>query len=146
MDAHREPPFDPAAELARIHAATGLLLRTAARLCDADARAPSLLPGWSRGHVLTHLARNADGPRPPHGAAAGPAGPGPRHVRLAWLMGRARPGVRAGAAHPAAPVPSRTAPALPVRTSAPGPARYAPRLRRPSPATPGAFGAAPELP
>ena len=22
---------------------------------------PSLLPGWSRGHVLTHLARNADG-------------------------------------------------------------------------------------
>jgi maleylpyruvate isomerase len=27
---------------------------------DADVRAPSLLPGWSRGHVLTHLARNAD--------------------------------------------------------------------------------------
>ena len=24
-------------------------------------RQPSLLPGWSRGHVLTHLARNADG-------------------------------------------------------------------------------------
>ena len=24
-------------------------------------RAPSLLPGWSRGHVVTHLARNADG-------------------------------------------------------------------------------------
>ncbi|MEU6967194.1 maleylpyruvate isomerase N-terminal domain-containing protein [Kitasatospora aureofaciens] len=63
MDGHREPPFDPAAELARIRAATGLLLRTAARLCDADVRAPSLLPGWSRGHVLTHLARNADGGR-----------------------------------------------------------------------------------
>ena len=28
---------------------------------DADVRAPSLLPGWSRGHVLTHIARNADG-------------------------------------------------------------------------------------
>lgn len=27
---------------------------------DADVRAPSLLPDWSRGHVLTHLARNAD--------------------------------------------------------------------------------------
>jgi maleylpyruvate isomerase len=28
---------------------------------DKAARGPSLLPGWSRGHVLTHLARNADG-------------------------------------------------------------------------------------
>ncbi|HET9858195.1 MAG TPA: maleylpyruvate isomerase N-terminal domain-containing protein [Nocardioidaceae bacterium] len=26
-------------------------------------RAPSLLPGWSRGHVVTHVARNADGLR-----------------------------------------------------------------------------------
>src|SRR5262245_11185345 len=29
-------------------------------LTNAQAREPSLLPGWSRGHVLTHLARNAD--------------------------------------------------------------------------------------
>jgi maleylpyruvate isomerase len=28
---------------------------------DDACRAPSLLPGWSRGHVLTHWARNADG-------------------------------------------------------------------------------------
>jgi maleylpyruvate isomerase len=27
----------------------------------ADPRQPSLLPGWTIGHVLTHLARNADG-------------------------------------------------------------------------------------
>lgn len=27
---------------------------------DADVRAPSVLPGWTRGHVLTHIARNAD--------------------------------------------------------------------------------------
>ncbi len=27
-------------------------------LADADAREPSPLPGWSRGRVLTHLARN----------------------------------------------------------------------------------------
>jgi maleylpyruvate isomerase len=27
---------------------------------DGWARQPSLLPGWTRGHVLTHLARNAD--------------------------------------------------------------------------------------
>jgi maleylpyruvate isomerase len=30
------------------------------RLGDDAFRAPSLLPGWSRAHVLTHLARNAD--------------------------------------------------------------------------------------
>ena len=29
-------------------------------LSDARARGPSLLPGWSVGHVLTHIARNAD--------------------------------------------------------------------------------------
>jgi maleylpyruvate isomerase len=29
-------------------------------LTDADARRPSLLPRWTVGHVLTHLARNAD--------------------------------------------------------------------------------------
>jgi maleylpyruvate isomerase len=28
---------------------------------DADVAAPSLCAGWTRGHVLTHLARNADG-------------------------------------------------------------------------------------
>ncbi len=31
-----------------------------ARMADEAFRAPSLLPGWSRAHVLTHLARNAD--------------------------------------------------------------------------------------
>lgn len=31
------------------------------RMNDDDCRGPSLLPGWSRGHVLTHWARNADG-------------------------------------------------------------------------------------
>jgi maleylpyruvate isomerase len=31
-----------------------------ADLDDAGARRPSQLPGWSVGHVLTHLARNAD--------------------------------------------------------------------------------------
>src|SRR5690349_7170928 len=29
----------------------------------ADLRAPSLLPGWSRAHVLAHLARDADAMR-----------------------------------------------------------------------------------
>jgi maleylpyruvate isomerase len=53
--------FDPAAILEQITSATEQLLQTAARLTDTDVRAPSLLPDWSRGHVLTHLARNADG-------------------------------------------------------------------------------------
>jgi maleylpyruvate isomerase len=47
----------------RIEAATGGLVATAAELTDEQAREPSLLPGWSRGHVLTHIARNADGLR-----------------------------------------------------------------------------------
>lgn len=36
------------------------LLASLAELSDADARVDSTLPGWSRGHVLNHLARNAD--------------------------------------------------------------------------------------
>lgn len=37
-----------------------LLLASIGELTDEQCRAPSLLDGWSRGHVLTHLARNAD--------------------------------------------------------------------------------------
>jgi maleylpyruvate isomerase len=47
--------------LDRLAAASDRLLATTTRLSDAQAREPSLLPGWTRGHVLTHLARNADG-------------------------------------------------------------------------------------
>jgi maleylpyruvate isomerase len=47
--------------LGRLAAATTRLLATATALSDTQAREPSLLPGWSRGHVLTHIARNADG-------------------------------------------------------------------------------------
>jgi maleylpyruvate isomerase len=43
--------------------ATARLVQTADRLTDQQGREPSLLPGWSRGHVLTHIARNADGLR-----------------------------------------------------------------------------------
>jgi len=41
--------------------ATVTLIGDVGRLTDADVREPSLLPGWTRGHVLTHLARNAEG-------------------------------------------------------------------------------------
>jgi maleylpyruvate isomerase len=39
---------------------TQALEHTISALTDSQAREPSLLPGWSRGHVLTHIARNAD--------------------------------------------------------------------------------------
>lgn len=51
---------DPLVLLAEVDRATERLLRTAEDLTDADLAAPSLLPGWTRGHVLTHIARNAD--------------------------------------------------------------------------------------
>ena len=40
---------------------TGLLLGTAADLNDETVRAASLCEGWTRAHVLSHIARNADG-------------------------------------------------------------------------------------
>ncbi|MEU1388926.1 MULTISPECIES: maleylpyruvate isomerase family mycothiol-dependent enzyme [unclassified Nonomuraea] len=44
---------------AELASATDRLLTTAASLSDADVAAPSLLPGWTRGHVLAHLSGNA---------------------------------------------------------------------------------------
>ena len=52
--------WDSAPDSAEIAAATARLLDTAHTLSDADVRAPSGLPGWSRGHVLAHIAGNAD--------------------------------------------------------------------------------------
>jgi len=47
--------------LDRIQESTGQLLTSAGALTDAQAAGASRLPGWTRGHVLTHLARNAHG-------------------------------------------------------------------------------------
>lgn len=43
------------------HGAHQRLFETIARIDDETARRASILPGWTVGHVLTHLARNADG-------------------------------------------------------------------------------------
>lgn len=43
-----------------LRVATGRLLVSIGRMSDEEVREPSLLPGWTRGHVLTHVARNAD--------------------------------------------------------------------------------------
>ena len=47
----------------QIDHATQRLLGTARVIAAPDLRAPSLLPGWTRAHVLAHLARGADAMR-----------------------------------------------------------------------------------
>jgi maleylpyruvate isomerase len=47
----------------QIDQATQRLLDTARIITEPDLRAPSLLPGWTRAHVLAHVARNADAMR-----------------------------------------------------------------------------------
>jgi maleylpyruvate isomerase len=37
------------------------LIADVRHMSDGEVQEPSRLPGWSRGHVLTHIARNADG-------------------------------------------------------------------------------------
>ncbi|MBA2559523.1 MAG: maleylpyruvate isomerase family mycothiol-dependent enzyme [Propionibacteriales bacterium] len=51
---------DIQAQIDGVKTSTQALEHTVATLTDEQARGPSLLPGWSRGHVLTHIARNAD--------------------------------------------------------------------------------------
>jgi maleylpyruvate isomerase len=51
---------DLVAGLDEMAAATDRLLRTVDGMGEGDLRGASLLPGWTRAHVLTHLARNAD--------------------------------------------------------------------------------------
>jgi len=60
-------PTTPAQPVQRAEAAsaavegvTQRLVATANELDDLAVRGPSLLPGWTRAHVLSHLARNAD--------------------------------------------------------------------------------------
>lgn len=57
---HEDQDDSPAALLPRLRICVDRLLSTAAMLSDEDVKAPSLLPGWTRAHVLTHLARSAN--------------------------------------------------------------------------------------
>jgi maleylpyruvate isomerase len=58
---HDEAAAEAIAGIELCRAAHERLLITVDALDDGAVRRPSLLPGWSVGHVLTHLARNADG-------------------------------------------------------------------------------------
>ncbi|MFY9916199.1 MAG: maleylpyruvate isomerase family mycothiol-dependent enzyme [Nocardioidaceae bacterium] len=55
------PPSEAVStNLRTLTSSTESLLHSIAGLSDTQAREPSLLPNWSRGHVLTHIARNAE--------------------------------------------------------------------------------------
>lgn len=56
-----EPAGGLEAALDEMAASTDRLLLAVDEISDEDLRAPSRLPGWTRAHVLTHIARNADG-------------------------------------------------------------------------------------
>lgn len=51
---------DPLKDASAVREATAGLIEAVAALGPAAAAEPSLLPGWTRAHVLTHLARQAD--------------------------------------------------------------------------------------
>lgn len=52
--------IDHVHDLGAVREATERLLSATGKLDDAAVAEPSRLPGWSRGHVLAHLSRNAD--------------------------------------------------------------------------------------
>ena len=54
------PDLAPAATLTLLRTQTDRLLDAIGQLDEDAVRAPSALPDWTRGHLLTHLARNAD--------------------------------------------------------------------------------------
>jgi maleylpyruvate isomerase len=55
------PPPGLEDALAALHQSEQQLLRTVDSLRPDDLREPSVLPGWSRAHVVAHLALNAEG-------------------------------------------------------------------------------------
>jgi maleylpyruvate isomerase len=82
--------------LRRVEDATADLLRTVSALDDVSMAQPSLLPGWDRAMVVTHLAANAEGlSRVVEAAQRGEVGevyPGGQAARDAEIeAGRGRP-------------------------------------------------------
>lgn len=60
MDPTRGTTSTAIPNLVEMVVATTRYLGALSDLTDADMRAPALLPEWTRAHVVTHLARNAD--------------------------------------------------------------------------------------
>lgn len=57
---YARPMTDHARDLEAVREATDRLLSATGKMDDGAVAEPSRLPGWSRGHVLAHLSRNAD--------------------------------------------------------------------------------------
>jgi maleylpyruvate isomerase len=81
--------FESKQTIERLHQAQARLLARLECLTDDDTRQPSQLPDWTVGHVLSHLARNADSVvRRLEGAARGeivdqyPGGPAGREAEI----------------------------------------------------------------
>jgi Mycothiol maleylpyruvate isomerase N-terminal domain len=89
---------DTAAAIALCRGAHARLLASAEGLADDQVRAPSRLPGWSVGHVLTHLARNAEG----HARRLGAALAGEDVPRYPGGSSQRNAGIAAGAGRSAA--------------------------------------------
>jgi maleylpyruvate isomerase len=67
---------DPTVTMPWLRDGTELLIGAVRTLSDADLRAPSALPDWSRAHVVAHLSRNAEAlVRLVHWAATGEVTP-----------------------------------------------------------------------
>ncbi|MFF5208723.1 maleylpyruvate isomerase family mycothiol-dependent enzyme [Streptosporangium sp. NPDC000396] len=94
-----QPPIRPdvAGIIGEITRSGDRLAGTLAALTDADMRAPSSLPGWTRGHVIAHLSRSADAYRWLLAVARTGAEPSPRTGAEAFARA-----VEDGAALPAA--------------------------------------------
>jgi maleylpyruvate isomerase len=56
-------PRRPSEDLDRVAEAQRRFLAAAGSLDDAAVARPSMLPGWTVGHIMTHVARNADSHR-----------------------------------------------------------------------------------
>jgi len=88
----------PDDDLGAVDRAWDFVHASIAGVTDAQAREPSRLPGWTRGHVLTHYARSADGVR---GCAESAARGEPAVQYPHGLDGRERD-IDAGSGRPAA--------------------------------------------
>ncbi|WP_073262176.1 maleylpyruvate isomerase family mycothiol-dependent enzyme [Cryptosporangium aurantiacum] len=81
--------YDLPAAVANVPLAQERFAGTLATLTDSDLREPSVLPGWTRGHVIAHVARGAeamvrliDGVLTQRPAEAYPGGPAVRDAEI----------------------------------------------------------------
>jgi len=90
-----DPPAAPAEDLRRVDDAQARLMATIGSLSDGQVDQATRLPGWTVGHLLTHVARNADSHRRRAEATATgdvidqyPGGPGGRAAEIEAGAGR----------------------------------------------------------